>query len=269
MGTDTGWFIALAASAAAAWGIGAVVGRRRPKYAAAAILIAVALLAGWTFLSRNPSVAVQIIPVYVLSHIEGVAAVPVFLFIMGLLFAKAQVPRQKRVAAWATLLGGVYFMQGGLWLIQAAPQVGFADAIHRGPVRQSVEYSCVPAACATSLNLLGYYTSEAEMVRLTSTRPGVGSTTVRALYGLNQRLEALRAPGRFTLIGATIDEVRRLPTPALTPLQFDRTQRHMVTILEADEHFIWLEDPIEGTLCFDYIEFEKYFRGDVLVYTER
>ncbi len=266
---DLLWFLAMSVFAALSWAAGIVYGRRYPDHLGVAIAVSVALLVCATYLSRHPAVAVQVIPVDVLRQIEGSVAVPFFLFIVGLILARAQLPRQRRVAGWATLLGVVYFIQGSFWLLQPTPQVGFARSAGSGAVLQSADYSCVPAACATTLNLLGHPTSEAEMVHLTATRPGVGSTTVRALHGLNQRLDNLRAPGHFYLLPASPESLRVMPLPALTALRFERTRRHMVTLVETDRFGVVIEDPIDGRIHLAWGEFAQYYNGEIILYATR
>ena len=73
-------------------------------------------------------------------------------------------------------------------MIQSTPRNAFGRQTSSGPVMQSQDYSCVPAACATALNQLGLPTTEAEMAELTQTRPGTGATLIRALAGLRERL---------------------------------------------------------------------------------
>jgi hypothetical protein len=263
MGESVVWFVAMAAAAALSWFAGVLLGRTG-RGSVGGLMLGVALLGGWAYLAHHPAVAVRMIPVGVLSQIEGVAAVPVFMFVIGIVWAASSVPRQRRVAAWAAMLGTVYFLQGGMWMLQTTPAAGFASDVHRGAVLQSQEYSCVPAACATALNMLGLYTSEAEMAHLTRTRPGTGATTIRAMHGLTQRLEG--TPFRVQLLHLRPDELRSLDMPALTPLQFERTRRHMVTLLDANEHGVWIADPMDGPRLLDWGAFRASYTGQVLAF---
>lgn len=263
MGETVAWFVSMAGFAALAWCVGVYLGRA-PRRSTAGLLLGVALLAIWAYLAHHPAVAVRVIPVAVLSHIEGIAPVPIFMFVIGIVWSQSRVPRQKRVAGWAAVLGVVYFLQGGMWMLQTTPAVGFAETVTRGAVLQSQEYSCVPAACATALNTLGVYTSEAEMAQLTQTRPGTGATTIRALYGLNLRLAG--TPYRAELLEVPARGVDRIALPALTPLQFERTRRHMVTILATDRNGVVIADPVEGQMYLDWPAFQGLYTGQVLVF---
>lgn len=263
MADTTRWFVAMAALALLALIVGRVLGRQRQS-CWPGLGLGIGLLAGWAYLAHHPAVAVRLIPLDVLSRVEGTAAVPAFMLIVGILWTRSRLPRQRRVAAWAVVLGTVYFLQGGLWMLQTTPQAGFARVVQRGPVHQSQRFSCVPAACATALNSLGLYTSEAEMAQLTQTRPGTGATTLRALYGLNLRLAGTRY--RAKIVAAGPDRLRHLPTPALTPLQYERTRRHMVTVLRTDHWGVWIADPIDGTLCLDWAYFRTVYTGGVIIF---
>jgi predicted double-glycine peptidase len=265
MDASIGWFIGIAALAVGAWSGGVYLGRG-PRWRPA-LIIGMLMLGGWAWLIHHPAVAVRAIPLPLLSRIEGVAAVPIFMMIVGIALGRSHLPRQKRLALWATLLGSVYFLQGGFWLLQVTPQVGLAQTIEHGPIKQSQDYSCVPAATATTLNLLGFYTTEAEMARLTDTRAGTGSTMIRAMNGLNRRLQGTSYT--VELIEPTVRQLRVVRLPALVPLQFEATRRHMVTILEVDSEKVRIADPLEGTINLLCAEFEQAYRNQVLVFRPR
>ena len=257
------WFVVMAAVAVLALMLGRALGREQ-RHCWPGLLLGVTLLGAWAYLAHHPAVAVRVIPLSVLSQVEGTAAVPAFMLIIGIIWSRSRLPRQRRVAAWAVVLGAVYFLQGGMWMLQTTPQVGFARGVHHGPVLQSQEYSCVPAACATALNMLDIYTSESEMAQLTQTRPGTGATTLRALNGLNRRLAGTAYTAR--IVSARPDQLATLPMPALTPLQFERSRRHMVTILRTNQWGVWIADPIDGTMCLDWEYFDRVYTRQVLVF---
>jgi len=261
------WFIAIASLAALAWAVGIVVGRSPAPTSRAALLAAVVMLLGWGYLMRNQEVAVQLLPAWFLGRIEGVAAVPLFMLIVGIAWSKAQMSRQRHVIVWAMIVGAIYFVQGGWWMVQPTPALGAGRTYGDSYVYQSEDYTCVAAASATALRILGIDTSEAEMVALTDTRPGTGSTTIRAMAGLQRKLEGTGL--RVDLISPTFHELQLVSVPALTPLQFDRTRRHMVTILKVSADGVVIADPTEGSLFLSRAEFEAAYRGQVLVIRER
>ena len=267
MDSSVVWFILIALLGVLGGWCGIVLGRGPAWQGRLAITIGVLCLITWAFLARHPSVAVQLIPLSLLSRIEGTGAMPLFMLVVGVAWSRGQVTRQKRLAAWSAMLGLVYFVQGGMWMLQTTPATGFANQIEPVPVRQSQEYSCVAAASATALNILHIYTTEAEMAELTETRPGVGATTIRAMNGLSRRLES--TPYRVALIDIDYDKLDGLPMPALTPLQFEPGKRHMVTILDADYRRVVLHDPIQGRLVMPLSTFKAHYRGQVIVFLPR
>lgn len=230
------------------------------------MIVALTLLVAWAWLSKQPAVAVRVLPLEVLGSVEGVGAVPLFMALLGAAWARASRLRQRRVAGMAVIMGVVYFVSGGLWMLQSTPATGFASEAPAadGVALQSQEFSCVPAACATALTRLGVPTSEAVMAELTQTRPGTGATLLRAAEGLRERLAGtgwgvvvLRIEGR------SIDE---LPMPLLTPLRFEAGRRHMVAVLGSGPRGIEVADPNVGRIWFDKADLLTYFTGDVIAF---
>lgn len=267
MEASINWFIGIAALSVVTCAVGVQLGQSTDWARRLGLFVGVVLLVIWTWLRYHPAVAVHVIPVGVLSRIEGTAGVPLFMLVVGITWSRGRQAREKRTVVWAGILGAVYFLQGGLWMLQATPQVGFADTASGGAVRQSQEYSCVPAACATALNLLGIHTSEAEMARLTHTRPGTGATILRAMDGLRQRLEG--KPYRVVLLQPSIDELQAIPLPALTPLRFERTRHHMVTLIRTEKHGVVVADPVEGSIYFSWKNFSQYYTEQLLVIVQQ
>ncbi len=221
----------------------------------------------WCWLHYHPAVAVYVIPLSVLTKIEGVGSVPIFMLLLGLAWSRAKLPRQKRVISWAIMFGGVFFVNGALWMLQSTPEQSFAATVGEGEVvKQSQEYSCVPAACAQALDLLGVPTSEQQMAKLTHTRPGTGSTILRALDGLNKRLE--HTPYTAELLEVTSEEVRQLPYPIVTPFRYEPTRLHMVTVTRTTPTSVMVADPIEGNMSMTWATFEEVFGGQVLVFVQ-
>ncbi len=257
------WFITIASCAALAWALGVVIGRSHLIASRAALLASVVVLLAWGYLMRHQDVAVQILPTQLLSRIEGVAAVPVFMLIVGIAWSRASMSRQRHVACCAMVIGALFFYQGGGWMIQPTPAMGTSRMMDNGMVMQSEDYSCVAAAAATALNRIGVPTTEAEMVRLTDTRPGRGATTLRAMAAMEQKL---RGTGmRVALIAADFNALQLINPPALTPLQFEKSRLHMVTILDVNPVGLTIADPTEGLIFMERGEFESVYRGQVVV----
>jgi ABC-type bacteriocin/lantibiotic exporter with double-glycine peptidase domain len=112
--------------------------------------------------------------------------------------------------------------------------------------------------------MLGVPTSEAAMTDLTHTRAGSGATLIRAMAGLQQRLANTRFA--VALIETDYEALRNMPTPMLTSLRFEPTQRHMVVIQRIEGDAVWVADPQIGQMYYSKDEFLRYFNGQVLVF---
>lgn len=261
-----GWFVGLTGLALLALALGHTLGRGPKWWGRAGLVVGVGIIAAWAFLARRPSVAVAVLPVGVLSRIEGVAAVPAFMLVCGVAWGAARLRHQRRLAMWAAALGAVYFLNGGLWMLQHTPGADHFDRQARREVLQTQDFSCVPAACATALTRLGLPTDEATMAELTETRAGTGSTLFRAMEGLSHRLEA--SDLRVVLVEPRYEQLSRMPMPALTPLQFEASRRHMVTLLECGPHGVLLIDPMRGEIWMPAADFLEAYRGVVLAFVD-
>lgn len=259
-----GWFVALAALSllGLAGGLGL---SRGPGWAMrGALVVGGAAMAVWVYLVKNPSVAVRVVPVEVLSRIEGVAAVPAFMLICGVAWGTAGALRQRRLAMGAAVVGAIYLLHGGLWMLQHTPPARSFGREAHAVVLQSQDYSCVPAAAATALNRLGVPSDEATMAKLTQTRAGTGSTLLRAMDGLRQRLVGTGID--VVVAEPAYDTLRRLPMPALTPLQFEPSRRHMVTLIRVGRGSVTIVDPMEGEMDMTREHFLRCYRREVLLF---
>ncbi|MEM6458581.1 MAG: cysteine peptidase family C39 domain-containing protein [Planctomycetota bacterium] len=259
------WFVGTALLTAAAWAAGVWLGRGGAWRGRLTIGFGVLAVIGWGWLVRHPAAAVAVVPVGVLSRVEGVGGVPWFMLILGAAWSRAALTRQRVVIAWAMMFGAVYFVHGGRWLLQETPAAVMGQTTRPYAIRQSRDYSCVPAACATALNLLGVPSTEKQMAELTQTRPGTGATVVRALDGLSQRLRGTGVTPR--LLEVEPDAIGTLPLPLLTPLQFVAGRRHMVVVTRIDRRGYWVMDPTDGLQHFDRDAFAEVFRDQVIVFT--
>lgn len=260
------WFILLSLLSVLGWQTGHRLGEKSAAWARATVAAAATGLVVLTYLVKHPSVGVQVLPVGLLAWVEGVAAVPVFAMVLGVAWARSVHRRQRAAVAWGLLLGGVYFVNGGMWMLQATPTEALASDVAGPDVMQSQDYTCVPAASASALRRLGIEASEAEMAELTMTRPGTGSTTVRALHGLNLKLASVGSDWRAHLVEVEAADIDRQPTPALTPLRYESTRRHMVMIDGFTSRGVRVMDPVDGRLVINDREFETLFTGELIVF---
>ncbi|MBX2850168.1 MAG: hypothetical protein KTR15_00315 [Phycisphaeraceae bacterium] len=265
------WFVLVAAMLPMAWFGGRACGKIQDKLRRGCVIgLAFVLLIAWSMLIKHPALAVQIVPLAALARLEGIGAAPLFLFMLGVGWHLAVLKRQRAVMILGMCLGAGYFVQGGMWMMQPTPTNAFAPEDGQLVIRQTQDYSCVPAASATALRMLGLNSTEAEMAELTETRAGSGATLLRALNGIDSRL-------KHTGIGATLlepdyDTLMRIEPPMLTPVQYEAARLHMVTIIEVRPHLVLLADPQIGVEFISRRRFEEIYRGQVIVFegsTER
>ncbi len=260
-------FVVIVAMCALALRLGGWLGRGPTRRTWLGLFFGLGLMVLWCWLQRHPAVAVQAIPVDVLRYIEGTAVAPVFLLVVGIAWSRSDLPRQKRLTVFAMVLGTLYLLNGGLWMLQPTPTSVLGREREVGLVRQTQAYSCVPAACATVLNVLGVPTSEAEMAELTQTRSGTGSTLIRAYAGLKKRLASTRYD--VELLEPSYGQLLTLPTPIMTPIWAAATYRHMVVILNIDDAGVWIADPAQGQTYYSREEFEAIYGGEAIVFHGR
>ncbi|MEM7682541.1 MAG: cysteine peptidase family C39 domain-containing protein [Planctomycetota bacterium] len=259
------WFGVVCVASAAGFCVGRVGSQRSPAWARWLAGGASFTLALWLVLHHRPDAALRLMPAALLSRIEGVAAAPAFMVLCGIASAHATARWRRPMVLSAAGFGLVYLVRGGLWMIQPTPAAALANAVSVGPVVQTQDWSCVPASCATALHLLGVPTSEAEMGRLTGARPGVGSTLVRAVDGLERRLDGQPFQPRLVRLNDSGD-LRYIPGPVLTALRLEPGQRHMVVIVAADHAGVRLADPSIGRAIMDWPAFEQAFDGQVILF---
>lgn len=269
MQDSSAWFACLALTAGMGWLLGWWLGRGSSVRTRLTLGIGFVLLLAWAALQRRPDLSVQIIPPRWMTYLEGTAAVPLFMLILGVAWSRARLPRQKRLTLLGCALGIVFFLQGGLWMVQTTPRAGLAQQQEDAMVFQSQDFTCVPAACATALGLLGVTTSEAEMAQYTRARPGTGSTLIRAVDGLERRL--LRRPDLAVhVVGADYEALLFQPMPALTLVGLGgQRYRHMVTLLEVQPAGVVLADPLLGVRAMERQPFEDMYGGQVIVFSRR
>ncbi len=262
------WFTWLALLALGGFLLGNRLGRGDARRALVAMFAAVALIAAWTWLMRNPAVAVNAMPVWFLSHVEGSGSVPLFMLVTGIAWSRAQLAHQKRLTILAAFFGGLFFLQGSMWMLQTTPRSVLGGSRSPGMITlQSQDFSCVPASCATALHMLGIETTEAEMAHFTQTRAGTGSTLIRALDGLTTRLAG--SGWRAQLLEPSIADLPSLPPPMLAPLQFESQRLHMVTLLGFHRGFVRIADPESGVILLSPQEFAKVYKGQVIGFVKR
>lgn len=261
------WFLALLVMVAAALAMGWLLGRGSNQRAWLTMFIALGGLCLWSWLQRRPAFSSTFIPAQTLQYLEGTLAVPFFMVIVGVAWARSAVLRQRLIVGAGALAGIVLFLQGGMWMLLPTPVNALATSVPPAHVvMQSQEYSCVPAASATALNLMGHQSSEAQMAILTNTRPGTGATAVRAAHGLQSRLSGSGV--RVRLVEAGVNQLALLPTPMLLTVNFDRNQgyNHMIVLMHVNAQGAQVADPQDGLFFVPWSAFRDVIAGPAIVF---
>jgi len=262
--TPVNWFMLQANASLAGLWLGLWAGRGPSRRMWMWLGLSLGMLLCWTWLKRHPSLAVQAISPSVLYYIEGTGAVPFFMVMMGLVYAHSHLAHQKRLAILSMMLGAIFFVQGGLWMLQSTPTELFVDTVSGDVVIQSQEYSCVPAACATALRGMGVETNELEMAQLTQVRPGTGATLIRAAEALRRKLAG--RPVAVHILDVDYDQLPDLAGPLLTPLQLEINRQHMVVLLRFNGQGAWVADPEQGEIFMGHKELEPVFTRRIIAF---
>jgi hypothetical protein len=181
-------------------------------------------------------------------------------------FASHLVSRRNRRAVLITvLILSLVVVQQTLWHLRKPPIYGYNGTIVDGVCRQSSFETCGAAAMTTLLNALGIKTTEGEMADLSMTAPRVGVSPHQAAYGLQRKLRQLGRPERVFLMVPELKELRRIPKPFLAGINFSSRTNHMVCVLETNEDFLIVGDPISsGRKKWPWKRFEELWSGVVV-----
>ena len=259
------WFVLVAAMLPAAWFGGKACSRIQDKLRRGSVIgLAFVLLIAWSMLIKHPALAVHIIPVAALAKLEGIGAAPLFIFMLGVGWHLSVLKRQRAIMLMGMCLGAAYFVQGGLWMMKPTPTNAFDERFGPIVIEQTQEYSCVHAATATALRLLGLRATEAEMAELTETRSGSGATLLRAFNGVKNRLKHTGIEPR--LLEPDYGMLLRIEPPMLTPVQYEAARLHMVTIVEVRPHLVVVADPQTGLEFLSRHQFMQIYRGEVIAF---
>lgn len=177
----------------------------------------------------------------------------------GAVFLETRHPRRFTLGAAMALL--LVALQQFHWRTSTreAPEVGRSVVTREGHTYQTGPATCVPAATATLLAVIGEPRSEAELVTLMGTDVDgtLPSQLVMAMRRLGYRETTVKLDG---------GDVGAIPTPAVV---FLRNNAHSVTLLELTERaaLVWNPEPPRpdgspgGRLMIDRTAFSRYFAG--------
>lgn len=145
----------------------------------------------------------------------------------------------------------------------------FADELsdeRGGPpeVLQSTGWSCGAAALAWTARLQGVPASERQMAELAVSAPLRGTSLrgmVRALHRVGLPATAHR--------GATWEELRAAPMPAIVGWKLGATVGHSVVVLRVEDEQVIVGDPLIGEVPYTREEFLASWDREVIVVEDR
>jgi hypothetical protein len=234
MTVSASWFTVLLLIALACLAPGWWLGARKSKGVRIGALLATLALIALAAVPRfKPTLLHTTLPLGISIHLEGVLATFPWMILVGLVWAGHFTANLRRAAPLMLVLGIVYFLFGGVWMV--LPNIRLDEPENRteqGLTLQSRNDTCVPAACASALRLMGIDATEEKMCAVVQAKPGRGSTLARAAWGLRGYLADRGITVRLEDLDA--DEVvwtARPDRPVLVVIRSNLAADHMVAVL--------------------------------------
>lgn len=178
-----------------------------------------------------------------------------FLFGAGLWIGRGSVLKRDAVLVVAGLLLVRIVWQGTDDPPEDWPMRGRVD--ERGLCRQSMSFTCAPAAAAMFLDRHGVPATESEMAHLCVTRVG-GTTDSGLARGLRRKL------GERGRIVVAAPAYEGLAGPALVPIRLPGRIGHSLLLEERLEHEVVVADPLIGRRRMSRAEFESCWLGSAI-----
>jgi predicted double-glycine peptidase len=181
-------------------------------------------------------------------------------------FISQLVPRRNRRAVLITVV--ILFLvvvQLTFWHLGKPPIYGYKGTMVDGVCRQSSFETCGAAAMTTLLNAMGIKATEGEMAGLSMTAPGAGVSPHQAAYGLQRKLRQLGRPEHVVLMVPELKELQNITKPFLAGIKFSHRTNQMVCVLETNEEFLVVGDPVSsGRKKWPWKRFEEFWSGIVV-----
>lgn len=249
---------------------GAATAKRLEKRAAEIVAGVLLLLTVTTVLVINwfPLLVPAAVWASPLCYLEQAAyAVPAAAF-FGLAGARLADARQRhsvRLMGWIVAVTGALHL---LLAVDARQHRGLVDVPFDGPVcRQSTDWSCGPAACATMLKARGVRATEREMGELCLTYWKRGTTLPRFVRGLTLKVERDGLPWEvMARRGMTVEDLDRFPMPCVVSVRWSLLVDHAVCVYGRDEEGRWrIGEVTAGVIqTWQPEEFRAKFKGEAI-----
>jgi predicted double-glycine peptidase len=134
-----------------------------------------------------------------------------------------------------------------------------------GICRQSLDYTCGPAAAVTAVRKLGLEAEESEIAILAKSNPITGTLPLNLFYALKKRYsdEGLRCSFRM------LDSVKQFQNSGLilTVVRDSFLRDHCVVVMKVSNDKVLLADPSFGRVLMSLSQFEKVWRHNSIIIT--
>ena len=227
------WFVALAVLALAMLLLGRRFGSCRSSVQNAALIVSVVAVGLAAMLRFRPVLLHHWLPLEISVWLDGLVSVFPWMFMVGVLSTGETTVQLRRSAPLMVVLGVVYFLFGGIWMLLPTIQIGAPEEISpSGIIIQNRHDTCVPASAANALRMMGIPATEQHMCEVVMAKPTRGSSIARAAYGLRDYLR--QHDMRVRLLDVSAAEAADRATqkrPALIIIRSGLMADHMVVLL--------------------------------------
>lgn len=243
------WFCGLAVVAFAMLLIGRRFGRCKPAVSNTVLVLAVIGVGLAAGLRLRPVLLHQLIPLDVSIWLDGLVPVFPWMLLTGVLSTGETTHSLRRAAPLMIVLGVVYFLFGGIWMLLPSIHIGEPEEVSpAGIIIQNRHDTCVPASAANALRMMGIPATEERMCSVVMAKPTRGSSLARAAYGL--RAYVLQHDLTLSLRDLSADEAVDLANhekPVLIVIRSGFAADHMVVLLgRTDQGNVLIANPSPG-----------------------
>ncbi len=243
------WFVGLALFASALYLLGRRLGRCRPVIVNSAMLLSILAVGAAAALRFRPVLLHQVLPLDVSVWIDGLVALFPWMLLVGLLATAESTTSLRQASPLMLVLGLVYFLFGGIWMVLPTIHVGEAEQRSTaGIIMQNRHDTCAPASAANALRMMGIPASEERMCPVVMAKPSRGSSLARTAYGLRSYIA--KHDMKLSLMDLTADEAASIATrerPALIVIRSAMTADHMVVLLgKTDDGYVLIANSSPG-----------------------
>jgi predicted double-glycine peptidase len=190
-------------------------------------------------------------------------------FIFGILIPRLQIKRQKIVVGIFAAIASAYFVIPPF----LDPALLYAEMknsetwIEDGVCIQTTSYTCGAASAVTALMKLGINASEAELALASYTSRTWGASAPMLSSGIRKLYQEQGISCEIRVFN-TVEQLKDV-CPVLVIVKYKPLMDHYIAVLEVNDDFVVVGDPLKGTERLAYEEFmEKWRQVGIIVSKE-